>query len=93
MNPNLNSGPETSMDISHAACQSRNTPSWLVWTITCVELLFLGGFAFALNSYWLMLPVWMRSVAATGLLALAALIVIRVIRFLRMRLKETSQCS
>jgi hypothetical protein len=63
--------------------QLRRKPGWLAWAVSIVEAILLLGFAFALSRYWLMLPVWMRRTAGTGLALAFLVIVYRLLRFNR----------
>lgn len=74
------------------ACRTKDTSVRLAWAITVCEAILLAGFALALIDYWLMLPVLLRSVGALGLATLAAVGVIRLVRFYRRptRLKEAA---
>ena len=65
------------------ACHTKDTSVRLAWAITVCEAILLGIIALALVDYWLMLPVALRSLGATGLALLAAIGVIRLVRFYR----------
>jgi len=63
--------------------ESKPRPSApLAWAITIGEAILLLGMAYCLADYWLMLPVWMRTLGAIVLASLALLGSIRVGRFL-----------
>ena len=53
----------------------------LAWAITLGEILLLGGAAFPLSKYWLMLPAPIRLGSAAILLALTLLVIFRIFRF------------
>src|SRR5436190_1693639 len=74
------------------ACRTKDTSVRLAWAITVSEAILLGIAAVALMDYWLMLPVWMRSMAAAVMALLAAFGLYRLIRFFRQptRLKEAA---
>ena len=72
----------------------------LAWAITLGEGMLLGGAAFPLIKYWLMLPAPIRLGGAAILLALTLLVIFRIIRFhwrrtqsRRPRGRVTSQAS
>ena len=58
--------------------RSRN---WIAWGITIGEALLLLAFGIVLGQYWLMLPIWMRSCAALGLIVAVALVARRFLKF------------
>ena len=58
--------------------RSRN---WIAWGITIGEALLLLAFGIVLGQYWLMLPIWMRSCAALGLVAAAIIVAWRFFKF------------
>ena len=60
-------------------------PMWLVWAVTLGEAVLIGGAALVLRPYWLMLPIWMRSMAGTCLAIAAAVVIFRLFRFYRRR--------
>jgi hypothetical protein len=74
------------------ACRTKDTSVRLAWAITIGEALLLGVAAVALMDYWLMLPVWMRLLAAGIMSVLALLGIYRLIRFFRRptKLKEAA---
>jgi hypothetical protein len=58
--------------------RSRN---WIAWGITIGETLLLLAFGIVLGQYWLMLPIWMRSCAAFGLILAIAFVTWRFLKF------------
>src|SRR6478609_9515632 len=65
------------------ACRTKDSSKRLAWAITSGEAVLLGVAAVALADYWLMLPVWMRTVAAAGLAVIALAGLYRLVRFVR----------
>lgn len=57
--------------------------NWIAWGITIGEGLLLLAFGIVLSEYWLMLPVWMRSTAGTGLGLAFAILAYRFFKFRR----------
>jgi hypothetical protein len=55
----------------------------MVWAITLGEALLLGVCAVVLSKYWMMLPVWMRTLAVLGLIGVAAVGIFRIVRHFR----------
>lgn len=58
--------------------RSRN---WIALGITIGEALLLLAFGIVLGQYWMMLPIWMRSCAAFGLVVAVALVAWRFLRY------------
>src|SRR5690349_17114153 len=87
-----NDTPELAKKRLADACRTKDTSVRLAWAITVGEGIVLGVSAVALMDYWLMLPVWSRSVAAVVLMLLAGLGAFRLVRFFRRptRLKEAA---
>lgn len=67
------------------ACRANASSARLAWAITIGEAILLAGLALGLSEYWLMLPVMLRSAGALILAGLAAIVVIRAVRFFRCR--------
>jgi hypothetical protein len=67
----------------HAVCRTKDTSVRLAWAITTGEAVLLGVLAVALVDYWLMLPVWIRTIAAAVIATLAVLGMFRLVRFFR----------
>src|SRR5437763_1596717 len=74
------------------ACRTKDTSVRLAWAITVSEAVLLGIAAVALVDYWLMLPVWMRTLAAASMGLLCLLGLYRLIKFMRRptQLKEAA---
>src|SRR5665811_1959988 len=74
------------------ACRTKDSSVRLAWAITLGEALLLGILAVALMDYWLMLPVWTRSVGAAVLGLLTVVGIYRLVRVYRRptRLKEAA---
>ena len=65
------------------ACGTRDSARRLGWILAIGETLLLAALVLALLDYWWMLPSLVRSAGALGLVAVAALGLIRLVRFCR----------
>src|SRR2546425_8240256 len=74
------------------ACHTKDKSTRLAWAITIGEAVLLGVLALALIDYWLMLPVYLRSLGAVALAGFAVAGLFRLVRFYRRptRLKEAA---
>ncbi len=50
----------------------------LAWAITLGYAILYGGIVFVVSQYWLMLPIWLRTIAALGLIFVAGVGLIRI---------------
>src|SRR6185369_8408150 len=72
------------------ACQPMDKSARFSWAMMIGEAVLLAMLALALVDYWLMLPVFLRTVGALGLVALALIGIVRLVRFFQRptRLKQ-----
>src|SRR5207253_777789 len=85
-------GPQQAKRQLRQACRTKDTSVRLAWSITVAEAVLVGIAAVALMDYWLMLPVWLRSLAAAAMIVLTLLGLYRLIKFMRRptKLKEAA---
>jgi hypothetical protein len=79
--PLPNDAPNSAKKRLAEACRTKDTSLRVAWAVTIGEAILLGVAAVALADYWLMLPVWMRSLAAAVIAVLALAGSYRLIRF------------
>lgn len=80
MNEGANKVEGSGERLATGSVRSSDQSLRLAWAITVGEGILLGGMAFGLREYWLMLPVWMRSGGAIVLGSLTVAMIVRLVR-------------
>lgn len=76
-------GSESAKSRLAEASRTKDLSARLAWIIGICQGILLAVLAVALADYWLLLPVWARSVAAGGIALLAIFGLFRLVQFLR----------